>query len=109
MAFDFDGTLTITDSFTAFLRWKAGPVKYALNVVRLLPDLAIYLADRDRGRLKARAALICLGPMSRTELEAAAETFAEDVFDSLIRPDARRVWEEWRAKGAVLTIVTASP
>ena len=25
VAFDFDGTLTIRDSFTEFLRWRAGP------------------------------------------------------------------------------------
>ena len=24
VAFDFDGTLTVRDSFTAFLRWRAG-------------------------------------------------------------------------------------
>ena len=31
VAFDFDGTLTIRDSFTEFLRWKAGPGGWALD------------------------------------------------------------------------------
>jgi phosphatidylglycerophosphatase C len=25
VAFDFDGTLTVRDSYTAFLKWRAGP------------------------------------------------------------------------------------
>ncbi len=28
VAFDFDGTLTTHDSFTTFLKWRAGPVRY---------------------------------------------------------------------------------
>ena len=31
--FDFDGTLTIRDSFTEFLRWRAGPGAWALGLV----------------------------------------------------------------------------
>ena len=33
VAFDFDGTLTIRDSFTEFLRWRAGPGAWALGLV----------------------------------------------------------------------------
>jgi phosphatidylglycerophosphatase C len=40
VAFDFDGTLTIRDSFTEFLRWRAGPGAWALGLVKLAPAVA---------------------------------------------------------------------
>ncbi len=109
VAFDFDGTLTIRDSFKAFLAWRAGPVGYALGLTRLAPSLFLYLLDRDRGRLKAAAAAIFLRSAPRNELERLAERFAEDQFEALMRPDSEQTWRDWRDKGARLVIVTASP
>jgi hypothetical protein len=44
VAFDFDGTLTIKDSFTAFLKWRAGPLRWWLGCLRLAPAaLAVVL------------------------------------------------------------------
>ena len=40
VAFDFDGTLTVRDSFTDFLAWRAGRLRYAWGVVRLTPALS---------------------------------------------------------------------
>src|SRR5246127_268951 len=77
VAFDFDGTLTVRDSFTAFLRWRAGPFRHALGMARLAPAALRYLFDRDRGRIKAAAAREFLGRLPRGELEALAEAFAE--------------------------------
>ena len=54
VAFDFDGTLTIRDSFTEFLRWRAGAGGWALGLVKLAPAVAAYARGRDRGRIKAR-------------------------------------------------------
>ena len=31
VAFDFDGTLTIRDSYTSFLKWRNGPLAYGLG------------------------------------------------------------------------------
>ena len=53
VAFDFDGTLTIRDSFTEFLRWRAGAGGWALGLVKLAPAVAAYARGRDRGRIKA--------------------------------------------------------
>ena len=65
--------------------------------------------NRDRGRLKAVFARRFLGPASHADLEAAAEQFAVARFDALMRPDALACWRDWRAQGARLFIVTASP
>jgi len=109
VAFDFDGTLTVRDSFTAFLRWRAGPAAYWAGLAWLAPAAARYARDRDRGRLKAAAVRLFLGGMSRIEIEDAAREFAEGHARRLFRPDALRAWALWREEGARLVIVTASP
>jgi phosphatidylglycerophosphatase C len=109
VAFDFDGTLTTKDSFTAFLRWRSGPARYALGLVRLMPAAAAYLIHRDRGRIKARAVAEFLRGVPREDLEAEARIFAELYAPRLFRPDALAAWRRWRAEGARLVIVSASP
>src|SRR5258705_2713768 len=95
VAFDFDGTLTVRDSFTAFLRWRAGRARYILGLLRLAPAAAAYLFHRDRGRLKAAATREFLRGVSRDRLEADARTFAEQSSRALLRPDAVAAWKRW--------------
>ncbi|RZJ45687.1 MAG: HAD-IB family hydrolase [Brevundimonas sp.] len=109
VAFDFDGTLTIRDSFTAFLRWRAGPGAWALGLVKMAPAVAAYARDRDRGRIKAASVKEFLKGVSRARLEADAERFAEQAWAGFMRPDALKVWNEWGDRGAHRVIVTASP
>jgi phosphatidylglycerophosphatase C len=109
VAFDFDGTLTTRDSFTAFLRWRAGPGGYAAGLIAMAFDLVRYMLKPDRGRLKAAAASRFLGGASRAQIDAWARSFAESQARRLLRPDAVRAWKYWREKGARLVIVTASP
>lgn len=109
VAFDFDGTLTCADSFAAFLAWQAGPLRHALGHARLIPAAIRYCADHDRGRLKAAAVGEFLGGMSRGDLADRANAFASARAADLLRPDALQCWNDWRARGARLVIVTASP
>ncbi|MEW6538837.1 MAG: HAD-IB family hydrolase [Pseudomonadota bacterium] len=109
VAFDFDGTLTIRDSFTEFLRWRAGPGAWALGLVKLAPALAAYAKDRDRGRIKAASVREFLHGVDRQTLEAEATAFAEEIWPRFMRPDALEVWNAWGERGAHRVIVTASP
>lgn len=109
VAFDFDGTLTIRDSFTAFLRWRAGPGAWALGLVKMAPAVAAYARDRDRGRIKAASVREFLKGVTRARLEQDAEAFAEKVWTRFMRPDALACWNAWGEKGAHRVIVTASP
>jgi phosphatidylglycerophosphatase C len=109
VAFDFDGTLTVRDSFTAFLKWRAGSLRYALGCVKLAPAAFAYLFHRNRGRLKAAAVREFLKGASQKDLEAQAKAFAEWAAPKLFRPDALATWRRWRLKGAKTVIVTASP
>ncbi|WP_374453901.1 haloacid dehalogenase-like hydrolase [Phenylobacterium sp.] len=92
VAFDFDGTLTTHDSYTAFLKWRAGPTRYNLGLAKLAPAAISYLAHRNRGRIKAAATREFLAGVSRERLEADARAFAELMAPRMLRPDALRTW-----------------
>ena len=109
VAFDFDGTLTIRDSFTEFLRWRAGRRGWALGLAKMTPAVATYARRRDRGRIKSASVKVFLKGVSRTELEADAARFSDEVWDRFMRPDALACWNDWGARGAHRVIVTASP
>jgi len=109
VAFDFDGTITVRDSFTSFLKWRAGPQRYMAGIVRLAPAGLAYLAHRNRGRIKAAATREFLAGVSREQLEDEAKAFAEHLAPRLLRGDALSTWKRWRTRRAKLVIVTASP
>ena len=109
VAFDFDGTLTTRDSFTAFLKWRTPPLRWALGGLRLVPAALAYLVHRDRGRIKAAAVREYLHGITRERLETDARRFAELHSRSLLRPDAVMAWKRWRDERVRLVIVTASP
>ncbi len=109
VAFDFDGTLTVRDSFTAFLKWRVPKARHNLGMARLAPAALAYLAHRDRGRIKAAAVKEFLAGIPREQLEEEARAFAKTMAPRLLRPDAVEVWRRWRQRRAKLVIVTASP
>ena len=109
VAFDFDGTLTVRDSFMAFLRWRVSPARYGLGLLRLAPAVIAFLVHRDRGKVKAAAVREYLKGLPREQLEAQAREFAETQVRRLLRPDAVAAWKRWRTDHVRLVIVTASP
>jgi len=109
VAFDFDGTLTVKDSYTAFLKWRTPRGAWLLGGLRLVPAALSYLFHRDRGRIKAAATKVFLAGVSRERLEADAREFAGLHSRSLLRPDAVIAWKRWRKERVRLVIVTASP
>lgn len=109
VAFDFDGTLSIRDSFTAFLKWRVGPMVWAAGLVQLIPAALRYVVDRDRGAIKAASVDLFLKGLSRKQINDEAERYASAIYDRFMRPDALACWEDWGKKGVHRVIVTASP
>ena len=109
VAFDFDGTLTCADSFTAFLAWRFSPTRHGIGMARLAPAAARYLVNRDRSLLKAATVREFLTGESRKDLVRQADRFAASQARRLLRPDAVKSWKLWQAQNARLVIVTASP
>lgn len=109
VAFDFDGTITVRDSYTAFLRWRTPTPALLIGAIRLIPAALAYLGHKDRGRIKAAATKVFLGGVTRERLEDDARRFAEAQSRRLLRPDAVQAWKRWQQEGVRLLIVTASP
>lgn len=109
VAFDFDGTLTVRDSFRGFLRWRAGAFEYYLGLLRLVPAALAYIFHRNRGRLKAAMIRIYLSGLPRDVLEKEAAEYAALAAPLLLRPDALKAWRRHRNDGCRMVIVTASP
>lgn len=109
VAFDFDGTLTYTDSFTKFLRFASGSVQIAAAFATQPSLLGDYLHTRDRGALKSRLLFKLLGPISKHVLEAWIASFVASVGHSLFRPDALAEWQAQDRPDRLRVIVTASP
>jgi phosphatidylglycerophosphatase C len=108
-AFDFDGTLTVRDSFRAFLAWRFDAPRLISGLLRLTPAFLRYPFNPDRGRIKASLVAEFLAGRTIVELEAEAERFAEAAAPRLLRPDALAIWRDWGERGACRVIVTASP
>jgi phosphatidylglycerophosphatase C len=109
VAFDFDGTLTYRDSFTAFLTYACGTARVAAAFA-MQPGLGLdYLRTRDRGVLKARLLHHLMGDIRQEDLETRMRAFVTKTGMALFRPDALAVWRGYESRGAQRVIVTASP
>jgi phosphatidylglycerophosphatase C len=109
VAFDFDGTLTVRDSFIAFLVWRAGLLGAICGALSLIPAILAYFHHQDRGRLKSAMVRAFLAGVSLDKARQDAQKFAREQSPRLLRPDALAAWGGWREGGARLVIVTASP
>jgi phosphatidylglycerophosphatase C len=109
-AFDFDGTITTSDSLRAFVAFAAGGARFLAGVLRTAPWLAGAATGRcDRGAAKARFLAATLGGRSRTGLEAAARRFAAERLPAMVRPEMLARILEHKRLGHALVLVSASP
>jgi len=108
-AFDFDGTLTWTDSFNAFLTYACGPAKLGVTALSQPGVFIDYLKTRDRGALKSRFLFNLLGDIPETELEILIRAFVATTGKRLFRSDALARWDSLADSDVLRVIVTASP
>ncbi|ESQ75353.1 HAD-IB family phosphatase [Asticcacaulis sp. AC402] len=108
-AFDFDGTLTWKDSFTAFLMFLRGPVGLSRIILAKPGPFVSYIGTRDRGALKSKLLYNVLGDIHQTELEILIQAFVSVTGRSLFRPDAVSKWDSLAETKLKRVIVTASP
>ncbi len=109
VAFDFDGTITSSDTLRLFLTRIRSRRALARTFLRHAPQVALALqGGRARDRAKALICFDVLGGLTRPEAEAAATETARVVQRSLIRPDigSRIRWHQ--AKGHRIIVVSAS-
>ena len=93
--FDFDGTITTHDTFALFLRYYAGPVRWAIKITQLLPTFISYKLGRiDRHAVKKAVINQFFAGELLADVESRAEQFAAEVIPGLIRPAAQNRIDE---------------
>ncbi|WP_287495771.1 HAD-IB family hydrolase [Pandoraea sp. CB10b_02] len=109
-AFDFDGTISTTDSLRVFVRTTVGTPRFVAGALRASPWLiGAALRLVDRGTAKAAFLRACFGARTRTQLEADAQRFAAQHLPALIRPEMLSRLRQHRAHGHRIVLVSASP
>ncbi|WP_126286114.1 HAD family hydrolase [Burkholderia stagnalis] len=109
-AFDFDGTITTSDSFRHFVRYAIGTPRFAWAGLRALPWIVAMKAGRiSRGDAKAKFAWFAFGPIREDALDALARRFVDADLSRLVRPEMLERVRAHRALGHELVLVSASP
>lgn len=108
-AFDFDGTITTSDSLRDYLRHTVGTARLISAAIRTSPWLFGALTGLcDRGDAKARLLAVTLRGMTHRELETAARRYATERLPKLIRPEMVERIREHRVRNDRLVLVSAS-
>lgn len=105
--FDFDGTLTVCDSFIPFLLAVAGPKRFFLAVLKLF-QLRLK-GPIERGSAKAKMIGDAIGGWDEEIVLRLAKQFVEQDLLSALNPQMVRLFEEEKARGARVIIISASP
>lgn len=104
-AFDFDGTLTYTDSFLPFLHSLAGSPRFARHMTELAPILLAYKRGRvSNDEAKQRVLNRFLADQEFTYLEQAAQRFVQRRLPYLLRRRALRrlAWHQQQNHRCIL-------
>lgn len=107
-AFDFDGTLTRTDSFVGFLRFVAGNAAVVAAFARV-PTRMVTAPRHQHWRDTMKAALVAdvLGGRALAEVTDQARAYGGALAET-VTPDMRAVLENHRTEGHQLVVVSAS-
>lgn len=107
--FDFDGTLTHRDTLFPFLLHVAGPLKFVLKFISLLPTLTAYALKLMRNDIaKIRVLHRFLANMDLAMVNQHAQQFAEKILPTLLRSEAMQRFEWHKQQGHRCVIVSAS-
>ncbi len=109
-AFDFDGTLTTSDTLVPFLRAVVGTRDLALAAISNAPRFALAVMN-DRWRDAAKAALFrrVLAGRSEAGLRTLGERYADSIVTHRLRSGMPERIEWHRKQGHEIVIVSASP
>lgn len=108
-AFDFDGTVTRSDTMFRFLLHVVGPAMFSRNLLALAPTLAGYGLGLVRNDIaKERAFTRFLGRTNIHGLQPKAEQFAAQKLPRLIRSEALRRIEWHKEQGHRCVLISAS-
>lgn len=107
--FDFDGTITTEDTFTAFLFYATSRRRLAIGFALAWPVILLYKLSLLPAR-KTRPVLACVAFWNRREEEVdlIAKRFAAEYLTTVLRPDAMEMLAEHKANSDDVYLVSAT-
>ncbi len=107
--FDFDGTITHAESFGAFLRFAARPLRQLASGLALAPWIAGYkLGLVPAGRVRAPLVRLAFRGEPAERIRDLGARFAREVLPGLERPEVRERIEWHRSRRHTVAVVSAS-
>ena len=107
--FDFDGTITTNDNFTAFVRFVVPPWRLALGRIILIPFIVGYKAGiLSPSQLRRLIIMSALSGRREVDLMEAGRRYAIDRLPPVIRKHAIKKIEWHRNQGDTIVVVSAS-
>lgn len=107
--FDFDGTITTTDSYLYFLRycfgWK-GVIAKALNILPIL--FSYYFKICDNETAKQSITNTFFRGMEESKFDELCQKFAQEKLEDIVRPNAMEKIRWHQQQGHKIYIVSAS-
>lgn len=108
--FDFDGTITRSDTLLEFIKFARGPLRFYLGFALNSPWLVAYkLKLISNQAAKERILTWFFGKLPVSSFQEICDRFSDGPLSSLIRPKALEEVRSHIDKGAVVVIVSASP
>lgn len=108
--FDFDGTVTIKDTFLEFIKYSNGQWGFYSGFALHAPVLIAYkLKLISNQRAKEIMMRYYFGKMPLEDFNALCERFNREIMPGLIRKKALKEINKFKASGAEVVIVSASP
>ncbi len=106
--FDFDGTITETDSYTPFIYFSAPKWRIVICYPLLVPLILLYKLKLIGGsRIRTVVSYFCFFKRSHKAVWAQGKEYASTL-DSIIKPEAKQRLAWHKAQGDVIVIVSAS-
>jgi len=108
--FDFDGTITVKDTFLEFIKFSKGNLRFYLGFLLNSPYLVGYkirLIPNQKAKEKVLQFFFKNTPVS--VFNEQCEHFAEEVLPKLIRPKALEEIKKLKGENAIIVVVSASP
>lgn len=107
--FDFDGTLTKSDSFVPFLRFASSRFRWIAGVALLTPiSLAYRFGIVAPSVARQCASIVAFAGRKDSHLHALGDRFADEVIANNLRRDALEKFEWHQRRGDHVVIVSAS-
>lgn len=108
-AFDFDGTITKTDSLLPFFYFTHGKFKTLVKLILEIPVLFLFcIRRRNRQEVKERLLARFYGGWKLEALKQAGTKYAMSKLNKYIKPEALKRIHWHRTKGHTLILLSAS-